>query len=221
MMDGGERWTMSRPFPARNSVRGGRPGTADSLLAAFLRSDEEALSHVTVLIENVVRFRGYYVPVSEQPDLVQDAVAQVWQAATRTGFNVSESFGAFVETVAMRRCVDWMRRERLRATQRDTARPEMVERRSGPAEDLIDKERQSLCAQVLQRLGEPCRQLIQCVVIDQMSYREVAAQFGQSEHALRTRMWSCLRSARRILDRLSNPPNVTRPLRTREGSAGP
>ena len=169
----------------------------ERLIREFLLGDSRAVARVEAMIDRVVRFRGYYVPVDERRDLVQEALLTVCQALSKPGFSVRTGFTAFVRSIAHRRCVDWMRRHR-------TSLPIEIEGPVSvdpPDHQLAEEEEKAMALEVLKELPEGCRRLIRLHALDQMTYRQIAALQGRSEGSLRNQMSECLKEARMHLDR--------------------
>jgi RNA polymerase sigma factor (sigma-70 family) len=168
----------------------------------FLRADPDLVSEVQRHAARIVRFRGYYIPESDRLEIVQEVMVQLWQALAVKQLALSGTLLALTETIACRRCVDWMRRHRS-VEPVDEAIPDRGRR---PDEALLARERSDLGRRVLASLGEPCIGLIRQVLDEGKPYAEIARAQGRSEHALRTRMWQCLKEAREILRRLTADP---------------
>ena len=164
---------------------------------AFLGGAPAAASQVRRRVERIVAFRGYRIPAEEKKDLVQEVMTQLWSSVRRAGFDADRGFWGFVEVLAARRCIDWLRRRRP-----ETALPAAAEAEAagdGPLDEVLARERARLAAAALDRLDEPCRELIRQHVGQDRSYSELAGLLGASEGALRIRMFRCIRRARRIL----------------------
>jgi RNA polymerase sigma-70 factor (ECF subfamily) len=171
-----------------------------SLLRRFLDGDPEAVSRVAIIARFVVGDRAYVIPEADRQDLVQECLVHVYRACRNTGFRLEQSLQAFVRTVAYRRCVDWMRRQH-RAVPVD---PAIADPSEGPEAQLAERETIEQGRQVLQALGENCREVIRMRAIEGLSYRRVAERLGKSEGAARNIMYRCLQEARAILEALES-----------------
>ncbi len=170
----------------------------DPLLAAFRRGEATEIVHTATVIRKVVRFEGCGIPASAEPDIVQDSMLDLWRAVMEPGFSLRGSFHSFVRTIAYRRCVDWIRRQRPHAP----IDPEQPSAAVAPDEALLESEDQALGRKVLAALPEPCRELIRLRAVACLAYRQIASIRGRTEGALRTQMWECLKEAKRLLERL-------------------
>ena len=176
-----------------------RDATPEDQTARFLRADPELIAEVQGHAARIVRFKGYYIPEADRLEVVQEVMAQLWQAVAGKNLKLQESIFSLTETIACRRCVDWMRRHRsVEAIDAATA-----DRAARPDEALLRKERETLGRRVLERMGAACAGLIRKVMDEGRPYAEIAKEEGRSEHALRTKMWQCLKEAREILKRMT------------------
>lgn len=170
----------------------------DPLIRLFLLGDPGAIARVEALVAQVVRFRGYYIPHDERPDVIQQAITDLWESVALPGVILNRSFSALVRTVAYRRCVDWMRRQRL-SSQVEPPKPDPPEL---PDQFLLAKEQSELGRWILSHLGEKCQELLRLYTVEDRTYRDIAQLLGRSEGALRVQMHECLKRARRMRDRL-------------------
>jgi RNA polymerase sigma factor (sigma-70 family) len=173
----------------------------DPLVQGFLRGDTEATRRLAAVARRVVGDRGYYIPVGEREDVVQQVLLDTYRAITRPGFTLEKEFVSFVRSISCRRCVDWMRRQRPTAAL--TFR--VADNRANPHEQLNEKETVELGRRVVLELSERCRELIRLRIKEGLSYQEIAGRLNSSEGAVRNRMYKCLQRAREVLAELLGP----------------
>lgn len=175
------------------------PVPEDQAFRLFLAGDAETIRNASRIIASIVRFRRYFIPADERPDLEQDTMLQLWRAIAAPGFSFRNSFEGLVRAIAYRRCIDWRRQKRkslpLDIEPRDTQEP--VERR------LLREEEEELGRRIIEGLRGPCRELFRLHAAEGLSYGEIAAIQGRSEMALRTQMSACLKEARTAFARLT------------------
>ena len=161
-------------------------------LAAFLRGDADETRAVERILEEVVRARGFGLDPSEQEDLRQEALTQLWVACAREGFALTSSLGALARRIATARCIDYFRRRRWQveldeALPADTADPL----------DGIDAERRSRILRLaVQSLKPLCRELIERHFEQEQSYEEIARSMNRVASTLRVHMHRCIRALR-------------------------
>ena len=185
---------------AFGSGGGSRPRRDGTLARQFAAGDEQAAAVVLERAGRIVGFRGFGIPREDRRDIQQQVVTEAWRAAQRPDFDFEEGFWGFVETIAARRCIDWMRAERPRAA----LEPELPDRGRDPLATLLSHERVELARAALSQLDPACRDLIELHAGQQKTYREIAEVVGDSEGALRVRLHRCVKQARAMLEALSS-----------------
>jgi RNA polymerase sigma factor (sigma-70 family) len=168
-------------------------------LDRFVGGESDAVTQVTAIARRVVAEHAYSIPYDERQDIVQETVLHVYRAVTRTGFELRQELEAIVRSITYRRCIDWKRTRRITVP----LEPTVHDRASKRSDDvLLDKETLARGRQVLDRLGDSCRQLIRLRACQELTYRAIAQRLDRSEGALRNQMYKCLRRARALLDEL-------------------
>jgi len=167
------------------------------LVRRFLQGEAGDVARVEARIVRAVHYRGYYVPAQDCGDLVQEVLLEVYEALGRPGFRFTEGFGAFVRSIAYRRCVDWVRRRRAH----DPIDPQTPAVAMHPDQRIAEEEQKKLALEILGSLPGACRELIRLHAGARLTYREIARRLGRSEGALRTQMCECLKEARKALQR--------------------
>ena len=118
----------------------------------------------------------------------------------------------FVRTVAVRRCIDEVRRDvRRRETfvssvQRDAdGEWGEIESPAGeefdPRREVILSDRASALGRLLAELDETCSVAIRCFYVEDLSYREMADRLGLSINTVGSRLAKCLGKLRRMIER--------------------
>lgn len=173
----------------------------------FLAGDAAVIGDVRRTIARVVAFDGYFIPRHEREDVVQEALLSLWRTVVSPGFDASrEDLTPIAREVALRRCVDWMRRRsRTPRTTSISGNPgagaPVVDQAPGmerPDDAVAAMERTTLKERVIAALREPCRLLIQMHVDEGLDYAEIARRQGRSEAAVRRQWCDCLGEARRL-----------------------
>lgn len=162
---------------------------------SFQRGDPAAVREVRRRVSRILRYGGLAIPVEEREDLEQEVMTEIWAAVNRSGFDASAGFWSFVEVVASRRSIDWLRARRNEHSLPDVL-PSPAE---GPLQETLARERGELVQEVLSSIGARCRELITLRLRDGLSYREIGKTTGKSEGALRVQLYRCVRRARRLV----------------------
>jgi RNA polymerase sigma factor (sigma-70 family) len=172
------------------------------LLAQGLRDGRpEAVAAVAARVERIVAARGYGIPRAVREELEQEVLTQLWQAVRRPGFDVGRELWPFVEVLAARRCIDWLRAHRPT----EPLAADQPAGQQGPLSQVLDAEKRDLARQALATLSPSCRELIRLHASLGRSYAEIATATGRREGALRVQLFRCIRQAREALARLAAP----------------
>jgi RNA polymerase sigma factor (sigma-70 family) len=169
--------------------------TVDPWLRRFAARDGAAILEAETLVARIVAYRGFGFGRAEREDLVQEAMAQIWEAIGGGRFDTGRSFEAFVRTVATRRCIDGHRSRRATSE----LSPHLVSPEADPESALLARERAEVGRRLLSGLGDGCRELIRLHATEGLTYAEIGRRWQRSEGALRVQMSECLSRARRLL----------------------
>ncbi|ANM30026.1 hypothetical protein ABI59_11260 [Acidobacteria bacterium Mor1] len=171
----------------------------DETTERFAAGDPEVVAAAADLVREAVRFKGFYIPAQDQPEVIQETLTDLWRSLRAGKSNANpRNFEAYVRTIAYRRCVDWMRSRRPQE-ELSVDVPDAM----GDAEHrALAAERVRIGARVLESLSPACRTLIAAHTVDQRTYADIAAEQGRLEKTVRNQMYKCLKSARSILDRM-------------------
>ena len=178
------------------------PGTEDRRTARrvveeFRRGDPLVMQEVQHRVERIIAYSGFHIPFAEQEELRQEVLTQLWQGVNRDGFDRDRGFWGFVQTVASRRCIDWMRAQR---TQEPVELELVADERGGPLKRVLVRERKQALALAIDQLSVECRELVHLRIAEEKSYEQIAQELGRSEQALRAQMYRCVKKARAFLD---------------------
>lgn len=173
---------------------------SEAIAKGFCLGSTHEVEIVKRRVHRVVAYRGYGIPETERQDVEQEILAQLWSSTKRPEFDFRSGFWGFVELVATRRCIDWRRvHSKRRHSPLETDPPDS---RKNVLQESLSAERLRLVSMALEKLGNPCRQLIKLHFSQRAPYRELAQRFGKSEGALRMQMVRCIRSIRGLLVKL-------------------
>ncbi|MFQ5528598.1 MAG: RNA polymerase sigma factor [Thermoanaerobaculia bacterium] len=183
----------------------GDPQDLTDLVRRLRDGDSAAELRVRERVRRIAGFRGYGLSEDARLDIEQTVMLQLWQAVSRPDFR-SQGFWGFVEVLTSRRCVDAYRG--LRPELALEAAGAVEDRKPGPLDETLARERRDRGAAILERLSEPCRELIRQRVSENRTYSEIAEALKTSEQALRTRMHRCVQRARALLAELPSGPET-------------
>jgi RNA polymerase sigma-70 factor (ECF subfamily) len=166
------------------------------------RGDVEAVQKVRERVHKIVAYRGLGVPAHERDDIEQEIMVELWRSVNRPGFDFTAGFWGFVEVVAARRCIDWLRARRRMEPIADT----IVDRNQSPIDAVLDAEHSEIAAKVLGLLDPVCRTILVMRIQGGFPYRDIAENLGKSEGAVRVQIHRCIRHAQRLVREMTRQP---------------
>ena len=136
---------------------------------------------------------------ADRQAVVQEVLAELVRTVRIRRVVEPGSFLKLVRTVSKNVCVDTYHRERRSATEPlDLERAAGIPAAGDPEGRMRARERLAALSYVLQRLGNPCRDLWTLVYGERLPSAEVARRLGTTDGNVRVRMHRCLERARTI-----------------------
>ena len=174
-------------------------GEGRELIEAYLKGQADAVDRVERWIRSAAS--AYYRTLAhEWDDVLQDLRLEVFTELGKGRYRGDASVKTYVWRVVSHSCLDRVRSaRRWRWTELDDD-PEAGGIET-PSRRGISHEVADLLLRVLDRIGDDCRELWRRIVEGE-SYREIGAELGVAEGALRVRALRCRREALRIRDEL-------------------
>lgn len=184
----------SQGFPMDERV----PEGPQDGLWSFLEADADALARIIALVRRIIAARAYRIPRGEHPEILQEALLQVWRALRRPSADPVRSVEGLAATIAHRCCLAWLRRSR----RHEELSPALRDPAPSAEDELVRLERRALGLRVIRAMPPGCREILRLHIFQKLTYREIAQRLNRSEHGLRTQACECLRQARAMIDRL-------------------
>lgn len=128
--------------------------------------------------------------------VVQEVLLELVRISRSERIQEAGSFLKLVQTVSKNVCVDTYHRERKGVQEPLDADHSDLRAKDDPEARIRAKDRLSALRYVLQRLGDPCRELWALVYGERLSSADVARRLGTTDGNVRVRMHRCLEKAR-------------------------
>ena len=173
----------------------------EELLRKFLSGDAAVTRQVERWAGEIIHFKGYGVRDDAREDIIQETLANLWQAASRDDFALRVGLRAFVRRVAMARCIDHLRRSRPMVELTEST----ADHAPGPYDDLLARDERARIRWAMRQLEDGCREVIRLHFFEELPYAEIAARLGRAEPTLRVRMFNCLNRVRSLIARWEKP----------------
>ncbi len=153
------------------------------------------------LIQSIARWPKWNLSEDEQQDVCQNIHMHL-QTALPT-FRQQSSLSWFIKKIAMRQCVNEIRRQKRWRT---VMTPSMQKTTDGnwnemefastpdndPYNEAVQHERQRLLESALQHLQQTCKDSIRMFYLQHLSYREMSEQLGIAVNTVGSRLSKCL-----------------------------
>jgi len=164
-------------------------GSPEQWIEAYLFGERSAQAECDAWTLAVIRHRTWRLREQEE-DLLQDVRVRLVQAFERGAFRGDSSLKTFVQAVAKHTCLNAVRAARIRETS-EFSEEQHPSSRDNPGEELEKTEQARLCYKVLTNLPESCRRLFQLVLVDELSYDEIARSLDLAVGTVKSRLARC------------------------------
>ena len=161
-------------------------GTDDPILRDFLLGKEAGYQVIERCARQVVVFRFYRFSRDDQDDLVAQTIEEVWRCVSKPSFALRESLPALVRTIAYRRCIDLLRR------QKEEDKPSVVPI-GGQHDAHINEWIRRRVRGELPYLSKNCQQLLQLRFYDGYDPKQIAKRFGKRAGNIRVQIHNCIK----------------------------
>lgn len=166
--------------------------TLDALLAGDSRAEREIRSWIRITLAT----SSFNIPRSERDDVIQETLLSLIRTTGKPGFSLKRSLRGLVQTIALARCVDWLRRKRPMqqlSIEHDGYAPHQLD-------NAILQDELKHLALAIAELDLPCQNLIRDRFERERPFSAIAEELGDvSDNALRGRLHYCLRKLRQRL----------------------
>ncbi len=180
-----------------------------ALIEGFVLGDRDSVRTVHAWVARVVRLRAWRLRLDD--DLVQDVLVDLIGVFGAGRFEGRSSLQTYVERIAKYRCIDALRRERLRnhPSLDEIREPDPVSD-DRPDRQLIIDDEVRLCFLVLSHLTESCRDLLQRVLAEDTPYEDLAGHYDVAVGTIKSRVARCREQAKEWRRRLTIGTNARR-----------
>lgn len=174
------------------------------------RNNNKALSYLYE--ESLVKVRQYILKNSgtkdDANDIFQDAVIILFNQVRQDKFNEAYSIDSFIYSVSRNLWIDKVRREKKFSSYESPEQFASISDEGDHLDDLISKEKTMAMKNVFNKLDEKCKQILNYVIHDKYSMKEIKEKMGySSENVAKTTHYRCKQYLKELVK--SNPVLVT------------
>ena len=171
------------------------------LVDRYLEGDPEAVALVDQWIERAAASYRRRLS-SEWEDVLQSIRVEVFKLFKKGEFRGEAHVRTYLWRVASHSCLDFIRKkERWRWTELSDYGPLLESSSLHARQTASERETVDLLLRIGAEVGEQCRQIWRLLIAG-ASYREMSAELGVTEGALRVRALRCRKQAIELRDRL-------------------
>jgi RNA polymerase sigma-70 factor (ECF subfamily) len=174
---------------ARNPLSTGHERAAAKWVEAYLFGDRRTHEECAGWILAVIRHRAWRLPADAE-DLLQEVRLRLVESFEKGSFHGISSPKTYVQSVAKHACLDALRRAKVREAL-PFSEEQFPSSRDEPSEALAKREDARLCYEVLMGLPAHCRRLFQWILVEELTYEEMARRQSVAVGTVKSRLARC------------------------------
>ena len=176
---------------------------SDAKILDLIRKGDDAESLVILYRENRRAITNYVLrnngTADDAEDVLQEAVVVLWERVRSGGFQDEAKLSTFIMATAKNIWLRRLARKRKELPQGqnfDNAR----NTDPSPLDELIESDRARLVRDALNKLGDPCKQLLLLFYWEECSLEEIAAKMGfANAETVKSKKYQCKKSLEKIM----------------------
>ncbi len=148
---------------------------------------------------------------SDAKDLFQEAVLVLYDKVQKSTFETNKSVDGFVYTIARNKWIDQLRR-RKKSVSFDDFYTEDKEGSTNSLLAILNSEMIIVFREVLNKLGDPCKELIQLSVYDSKSMKEISVIMNYTSiNVTKTYLYRCKKRLVKLIESNERYMEVLKP----------
>ncbi len=141
----------------------------------------------------------------EAKDIFQDAVISFYNYVKQGKFDAGNAIDAFIYSVSRNLWINYVKKQN-RVTELNTEYDQVAEVGGDSLSYLISNERTTLVTELLDMIGERCKELLLNSIYHKLSMREICEKMGFStENAAKTSNYKC---KQKLVEIVKNSPSL-------------
>jgi len=168
----------------------------DQLIEGYIKGEAREIFIITGWIEKVVNnYIWGFQDFSE--DIIQDVRLKIYVNLKQNRFRKASRLKTYVYRIAKYTCIDFLRKSYHQGTDYDAELTGIAE--DGDASDaMIKREKEAIAKIILEELAVMCRETLQLVFIERLSYNEIGAILNIAEGTVKSRVSRCIEKAMQL-----------------------
>ena len=171
------------------------------LIEGYIKGKAHAFFVITNWIEQAVN--NYHWGLNEYyEDIMQDVRLKVYINLKQNKFRKNSSLKTYVYRIAKYTCIDYIRKTYKQQQKTDDINN--TEESNNALDQMIDLEKETVFRTILQEIATMCREMLQLVFIERLSYSEISLILNIAEGTVKSRVSRCLKKAVQLKEKYWN-----------------
>ena len=175
------------------------------IIKGYIRGNSREFYMISGWIEKVAS--SYHWGLSDYfEDIMQDARLKVYINLKQNKFRKDSSLKTYVYRIAKYTCIDYIRKTYKQ--QSGIADTIIVDENDNALDKLIHSEKEAVFRIILNKIAAMCREILQLVFIERLSYNEISIILDTAEGTIKSRVSRCLDKAAQLKEKYWNDSKV-------------
>lgn len=174
----------------------------DKLIEGYIKGEAREFFIITGWIEKVVHNFNWGLKAYSE-DIIQDVRLKIYVNLKQNRFQNASLLKTYVYRIAKYTCIDFLRKS---YKQQVTTNNDLI----GHVEEddafhgMIKKEKEKIVQIILEELAVMCRETLQLVFVERLSYGEISALLNIAEGTVKSRVSRCIGKALQLKEKYWN-----------------
>jgi RNA polymerase sigma-70 factor (ECF subfamily) len=178
------------------------PENQDKLIEGYVNGEAREFYIITGWIEKVVNNYNWGLKDFSE-DIIQDVRLKIYLNLKQNKFHKSSQLKTYVYRIAKYTCIDFIRKSYNQLVKNDADITGIAE--EGDASDgMVKKEKENIAQTILDELAAMCRETLQLVFVERLSYIEISTLLNIAEGTVKSRVSRCMEKAMQLKDKYWN-----------------
>ncbi len=173
----------------------------EKLIEGYIKGNAREFFLITHWIEQVVKNYQWGLENFNE-DIVQDVRLKIYLNLKENKFQRNSKLKTYVYRISKYTCIDFLRKT-YPSDKENFEQREIIDE-DNALDSLINKEKERVLELVLNELASMCREILQMVFIEKLTYNAISSIFNIAEGTVKSRVSRCIKKAVEIKDKYWN-----------------
>jgi RNA polymerase sigma factor (sigma-70 family) len=174
----------------------------NKLIEGYIKGEAREFFIITGWIEKVVSNFNWGLKDYNE-DIIQDVRLKIYENLKENRFHSASMLKTYVYRVAKYTCIDFLRKSYNRLEINTTDFAENIEEEDA-SDRMIKEEKERIAQTILEELADMCRETLQLVFVEKLSYNEISAILNIAEGTVKSRVSRCIGKAVQLKEKYWN-----------------